>query len=345
VFYSNMQDYLNMTSPVEITDFLLTVMGALAEEVQQQFGETPAHEGIWTRFANLIKKEVTIEELGFENAGFSLKAALRDDPSFKRKLQEHTRGHAARLIREAQEFAAEVVDLVRSKRKNEDQKVVFLVDSLERLRGVGADGARAVHESVENLFSGPADALHLPPLHVVYTVPPWLPALAKNLGAALGSVSMLSSLHIYADRDGTPDKRCAEFLELVIDHRERAWRDILTPEQLHTLMMATGGDFRDFFLLIQDCLTRAGASNAPWPLEARIIEAAIQGLRRTLLPISEEDREWLRAVAETHDVAHKNDGALPTLARFFDSKLVLNYRNGEDWYDVHPLIRDVVAGE
>lgn len=35
---------------------------------------------------------------------------------------------------------------------------------------------------------------------------------------------------------------------------------------------------------------------------------------------------------------------LPQLARFFDTNLVLNYRNGEDWYDVHPLLADELGG-
>ena len=30
------------------------------------------------------------------------------------------------------------------------------------------------------------------------------------------------------------------------------------------------------------------------------------------------------------------------LAHFLDNRMVLNYRNGGDWYDVHPLLREVV---
>jgi hypothetical protein len=33
---------------------------------------------------------------------------------------------------------------------------------------------------------------------------------------------------------------------------------------------------------------------------------------------------------------------LPTLAHFLDNRLILNYRNGSDWYEVHPLLRDVI---
>ena len=35
--------------------------------------------------------------------------------------------------------------------------------------------------------------------------------------------------------------------------------------------------------------------------------------------------------------------ALPSLSRFFDTHLVLFYRNGEEWYDVHPLVGSTFA--
>jgi hypothetical protein len=31
--------------------------------------------------------------------------------------------------------------------------------------------------------------------------------------------------------------------------------------------------------------------------------------------------------------------ALPDFARLQEGKYLLHYRNGEDWYDVHPLLR------
>ena len=34
---------------------------------------------------------------------------------------------------------------------------------------------------------------------------------------------------------------------------------------------------------------------------------------------------------------------LPQLARFFDTHLVMNYRNAEDWYDINPLLSAEIA--
>lgn len=51
------------------------------------------------------------------------------------------------------------------------------------------------------------------------------------------------------------------------------------------------------------------------------------------------DRGWLRRISESKSAELPEVRELSTLARYFDTNLIQNYRNGEDWYDVHPLIR------
>jgi hypothetical protein len=61
-----------------------------------------------------------------------------------------------------------------------------------------------------------------------------------------------------------------------------------------------------------------------------------------MLPIAAEDATWLRRIAESKRPELESIKELPRLARFFDTHLVLNYRNAEDWYDIHPLLQDVI---
>jgi len=46
-----------------------------------------------------------------------------------------------------------------------------------------------------------------------------------------------------------------------------------------------------------------------------------------------------------HDVALPDVERLPALARFLDTHLALCYRNGREWYDLHPLIRENVLSQ
>jgi hypothetical protein len=64
--------------------------------------------------------------------------------------------------------------------------------------------------------------------------------------------------------------------------------------------------------------------------------------RNEMLPIPADHLGWLKRITLTHAPCLDKDSNLPTLAHFLDNRLVLNYRNGSDWYDVHPLLREVV---
>ena len=59
--------------------------------------------------------------------------------------------------------------------------------------------------------------------------------------------------------------------------------------------------------------------------------------------IAEDDVQWLKRVNESKSLGLKSNDELPRIARFLDSNLVMNYMNGEPWYDVHPLIVKKIA--
>jgi hypothetical protein len=61
-------------------------------------------------------------------------------------------------------------------------------------------------------------------------------------------------------------------------------------------------------------------------------------LRSELLPIAADDGRWLARIRRNKDTALESTDDLPRLARFLDSNLIMNYLNGEPWYDIHPLL-------
>ncbi|SMF95847.1 AAA ATPase domain-containing protein [Methylomagnum ishizawai] len=349
VLLCDMQNHLNLTQPLEISDFMISLMVAFNLELKAIYGQDCTRRSYWDRLIEFLSQEVQIKDLKLEGElaepellGGKFKvgigAALRDDPSFKTRLQEHLRGHVVELIRQAHGFAAEAVQSIRQRDGDRDRKVVLLVDSMEQIRGVGTE-AHKVHESVENLFAAHADMLRIPLLHVVYTIPPYLPPLVPAIGQILGGnpVCNLPSVHI-RDRNGSPDPVGLTVMRQILEKRHTGYREILLDGQVDRLALSAGGDFRGFFRLVRDCLIKAlTRKTLPVP-EAAVIDAE-NHLRREMLPLAEDDKDWLRHIAQHQECRLPNTGQLPRLARFFDTHLVYNYRNGEDWYDVHPLLR------
>lgn len=103
--------------------------------------------------------------------------------------------------------------------------------------------------------------------------------------------------------------------------------------------MLSGGHLRDLLRILAEVLRRAQRV----PVGEPTIDAAIHQIRNEFLPIADADAAWLSRVAATHRASLSEAARLPDLARFFDSHLILSYRNGEEWFDIHPLVAEEVA--
>ena len=81
------------------------------------------------------------------------------------------------------------------------------------------------------------------------------------------------------------------------------------------------------------------------PATERAVAAAIGQRKAELLPIPNDDARWLAEVGRTHKAELQSLQVRPSpasLARFFDTHLVLCLGNGGEWYNVHPLIKEEI---
>jgi hypothetical protein len=345
VFYVDMSEYLLLTQRVEITDFLISVLGALSEKVSVRFGRPVGHADFFSRVWSFLQSEVKFEEVSLPAGPAEFKAALVHTPTFKEELQRRTRGHVQALVKQAREFVLEVVKLIRDRRAAPDQKVVLIVDSVERLRGVGdSEDIREIFKSVETLFGSHADLLRFTGLSVVYTVPPYLQALAGGLGAryAGGRIYALPSVHVYEccpnpGEQPVPSIAGLSKLITIVERRFGGQGDFFTKDQLQRLARNSGGDLRDYFRMLKLAITRAVSVGLPLGNDA--IKDAEDAVRSDMLPIAHDDRAWLAKIAVSHSAELDSLELLPNFARLQEGKYVLQYRNGEEWYALHPLLR------
>ncbi len=344
VLLVNMLDFLLMTKPLELSDFVLSLMTALAQAVEQDTGLRALTHSYWERLQNFLTNEVRLEkfELDLKEIGAPAKLGLKlkNEPDFKEQIQKHLRGHLSRLIQDAQSYVVSLVQAIRKEAKNPDLKVVLLVDSVEQIRGVGTE-ATDVHKSVVDLFSGQAAGLRFPQLHLVYTIPPYLQALSPNQGRALGGHPIVSWPNVHVrDRKGDEDDAGLAVMEAIIDRRRADWRAVISPDTLRRLAIRTGGDLRDFFRLIRECAVTLSTARIDQPgssLDEEMVKRVEGQLRNELLPIAADDARWLIHIHNAKATSLPTTD-LTRLARFLDGNLIMNYLNGEPWYDIHPLL-------
>lgn len=350
VFYADMSEYITLTQRIEITDFLISVVGAFSEKVDARFNQQTKNEGFFERVLSFLNSDVRFDEVKIPAGPAELKASLHQNPSFKSELQQKTRGLVEQLVRQAREFVNEAVRTVRDERADENKKIVLIIDSVERLRGVGdSKDVGEVFKSAETLFASHADKLRFTGLNTIYTVPPYLSALAGGLGAYYsgGRIYSLPSVHIYQCCPGvgeTPkpytdglSKMCT-----IVGRRYPQWEAFFSQAQLERLATNSGGDLRDFFRMLRLAIARAPALNQ-LPLPDELLSDAEDAVRNDMLPMAADDRGWLKKIMARHKPELPSRDALPEFARLQQGKYVLQYQNGEEWYDVHPLLRAEVG--
>ena len=347
VFLVNMLDYMLMTKPVDISDFTLSLMAALsssAEELTEKAWLAPIVKDIQERFVHfLTKTNIEFDELTLKSPAVDLGLKLKTDQTFKAQIQKHFEGRLTQITDEACNFVSALVDRIREQRGNPDLKVVLLVDSFEQLRSVGVgEDAMKVYDSVRELFSGQASNLSFPMLHIVYTVPPYLPIWAPNLGRTLGGnpVTQWPNIHVRY-KTGEADENGLNIMKRIVEKRFPAWRDVIPEPFIYEFARCSGGDIRDFFRLLREAaisLMNVREKNSGAVLDKQIADRVIQQLKIEFMTIAKEDAAWLANIHESKEASLPKVTALPDLVRFFDTNRIMNYLNGEPWFDVHPLL-------
>lgn len=340
VYYANAIEYLNPALPIEIGDLLVLLAGAFSDAVEKEEGFSLIGESYWERFRNyLTKTQVVLEELelGLFKDVAKLKLAIRDVPTFRQKLREALAIRLVEVELQVKKFFEDYVKALRERHRGA-AGVVFLFDNLEQLRG-SLDTEKDVIASVRQVFTVHLERLAIPYVHVIYTVPPWLKFL---LGAA--NVEILHSIVQWKnDAVRSPHIKGNDCLLSVVNRRfgdEGSKRYFGDSDGARAFVNVCGGNLRDLIRLLRESVERA----TQLPITERIIQSTVRAVRDQFLPIPIDDAVWLAEIERKREPCLRNSepDTVSRIALFLDFHYVLFLRNGEDWYDVHPLIRDTV---
>ena len=359
VLYSDALEYINAAEPIEITDLLIALAGAFSDALEPILRKEIVHESFWDRLKNFltntevrakeagIKAELGGEALGGIKTGLDLKLELKTGSSFRQEVQKLLGSRLGELKNQVNRFFEDGIKLLRQDR-GADARVVFIFDQLEQIRGT-LQTEQEVIRSVERIFAIHIEMLKIPYVHAVYTVPPWL----KFVLPAMVQITLLPTVHLW--NNDAERSRCEPAWEVFRSLVRRRLSDAgslrllggdeATRNHLVDRTIAVcGGHFRDLLRLLRDTVVRATSLPA-LPVTEAVVDHAINAARRDFLPISQDDAKWLAEIARVRATAlpSPDPGPVNRLTRFLDSHFVLYFVNADEWYDIHPLIREEVA--
>ncbi len=340
-------DYLSDTHPVDTVTLLLVIAIAFADRLSQpdalgQRSEA-AGAGLLARFTAWLQSEVQIT--GITVGG--VRAEFRkQQQSIARRLAEFDLARREQVMAQCTAYVSDMAAEVRALQKC--QKVVLIVDSLERLRGVGSE-ASDMFRRIVRMFDGDLHQLRVPGVQMVYSVPPYLPYLTNV--KSLVRLFMLASVRVFAAPSVAkrqPRPHGMEAMRGVVERRFSDWRSVISEGALDRLILASGGDMRQLLRrLLIDALEEAYFQPERLPLQENddIIASVIRRHEREFENLVVRDEfALLKSIATSNVLSLGSRDDLAVVAHFFDVRAVLNYRNGDDWVDLNPLLWPLIDG-
>ncbi|TNE91386.1 MAG: hypothetical protein EP330_05305 [Deltaproteobacteria bacterium] len=329
--------YLDLHSPLHITEFLLVLAGAIAERMGEERLLGSTAPSFWERAAGLLDGVPEVDAVSLDAGPVGLKIGLKVDRTLRERVRAALSGQLPRLVHEVRTHHERLLAGL-SERWGRDARLVVIVDSLEHIRG---HMGRSTHvfRSMQELLFGHSRHLQLPGTHMVLSVPASLAMQADNLAAQFvnGAVQSWSSCRV-AHRDGREDRETLDRLVRLVDRRGDWRRLVPDRRELERLCLASGGYLRDLLNMLVECIHLAGAGVAPSERVDRVL--AVQS--RAYQPLYADEIAVLRKIAERRGLDAVTVSEQDYVVRFLDSHLVLCYLDECFWYDVHPLVRERV---
>ena len=340
VFFS-ISDMIEM-SDVNHINILFAIAVKLMEEAENQQVEIKSSlkESFYEWFAQ--RTRIKTEELGTEvSAGFALFNIIAGKLKTEAKIRDEIK----------QEFIRNVSDLVTTINKiaavieasTENRQVLVIIDDLDKL-----DFAVA-----KEIYQSHIKALFQPNFRIILTAP--ISALRDvELAATIETetnnqkvLMPVSKLFKKGDRRETgakPQPKPLAILQEVLAKRINA--ELVEPETAERIIIYSGGVLREVIRIANECcriclrLVRRNSEDADIKINNKILGEALNKFRIDFdTRIGNADYEILES---TYIDFKPND---PDDKRFRDllhGLYILEYRNAKLWYDVHPIVADLL---
>jgi len=345
--------YINQSSEIDITDFLIALGLACGEHLLPAAVER--REGFAARFRDFLRRvNVTLDvggvtgEISAEgvSAGYGgvgveidLKKELKSSEPFVAELRRRLAFQVGELYAEVAGFLQELVKRDREANKA-SSGVVVIVDSLEKMHGTLANDDE-VQASVEGLFVHHSSKLRFGSHHMVYTVPAYLAFIDPGRLPFDGPVRQVPIPQV-SNAAGECSPKAQATLDALVEavSRRIPWPELFGEQhRLESLIRASGGHLRDLFELLQELITLVFSRQLELPVDDAAVEHAVAQVGHGFANITKEDGDFLRWIHENKGVIEPSADQVHRLARLMNTHMVLGHLNDDSWYEVHPLAR------
>ncbi|MGB2841592.1 MAG: hypothetical protein WBC40_03820 [Halobacteriota archaeon] len=320
----SIKDRLNLFD-VEYADILLVIGAEIYDKVSEQIGLSKELDEYLNSWSETIVERVEEKQKGIGlGAGFTAIVNL----SGKIKTQVTTREITRDIIKPRMSDLIDAINkIIVDAEEKLGKKLLIIIDDLDKVN----------LEKAEELFYMHGAELTQPICKVIYTIPQ--PLLFSNKIRQIvlqyfDGHEVLGNIKVHDKNTNLNSESCEVMKDVAL---RRMSVDLITEEALVTAIEFSGGILTEFMRIIKDAANIANTEERE-RIENEDVEHAITEIRNDYIRIlSKEDLEILKGVSKTKE---KTDGE--SFQDLLFSLAILEYSNGEIWYDIHPTIKRVI---
>ncbi len=339
VFFS-ISDSIEM-SDVNHINILFAIAVRLMEEAEKQ--EVKIKSSTKDQFYQWFAKRTRTETEEFKaetSAGFDLfkiiTGKLKADATIREEIKQEFLRKISDLIARINEIAAVVQNAY-------NKEILVIIDDLDKI-DLGV---------VRQIYEEHIKALFQPNFRIIFTIP--ISVLREvRMAATLTTetnnqiVTMpVSKLFKQGERYLTNSEPIPEQTAMLTDVMyKRISRELIEPETVNKIIIYSGGVLRELVRITNECcriclrLIRRKPDDLEIKINAEVLQEAITNISIDFdTRIGSADYEIFK---QTYQYFTPND---PKEQRFLDllhGLYVLEYRNGELWYDIHPIVTEIL---
>ena len=259
---------------------------------------------------------------------------LQTEKAFREEVKETFENSISDLARQIDAIATEIQLATK-------QRVLVVIDDLDKLD----------LPLVRAIFQDNINSLYLPNIQIVFTIP--IAVIREtDLVATIETYSQIIRLPVTkffhqedSHRQGAaPIEENVETLARIL--RKRIPEELIEPEIVREMVLTSGGVLREMVRLGQECCREClltldmEPEKADVKIDAAILQEAAKNLRiqfaRTL------GSNLLELLVKTYENFAPPDATSEDFLELLHGLYVLEYENDELWYDLHPLIQDLM---
>jgi energy-coupling factor transporter ATP-binding protein EcfA2 len=280
---------------------------------------------------NNLKSEVGV---GFDFLKL-LTGKLKNEATFREEIKKTYERKVSELAHKADEIAS----IIQAETK---KQVLVVIDDLDKL-DLGL---------VEDIYKNNINSLFLPKFQIIYTIP--ISAIRNSellaiLQSVVPRIQLMAVCKFFKPRnspnaDGVPKQELINlFLEIL---KKRIPDELIEPETAKQIVLKSGGVVRELVRIARECcsqcllLIRSQPERTDIKINQEILQLAVKDLRNEFArPLGEN---LYTILATTYENLRPKDAKSDEFLSLLHGLYVLEYENDDLWYDVHPIVVDLL---